>query len=140
MRSVDPFDIAIGSNEFRQICYEINNLPVDPNCTSSFDGMSGAFGFPDEFPRKLLLSDHPLLCPTIGLLRYLWAYRISLVRGEPRSDLASWWNAVKELAPNWPGFLSVRSSTLMLSVADEIRTKADKLTRDFDALDQKFSK
>ena len=137
MQSPDPFDIKLDSDEFREICAEMNRLEPDSNLFAVYDGMSGAFKFADESPKSICQKpDHPLLLPLITVLRCLWAFRVSLVRGKPRPDLEVWWTAARETAPHWPGFLEDRCSTLMLPFCTVCEESSRRLSNDFDKLDK----
>lgn len=86
------------------------------------DLLSGGFKFNDEVP--LTHSDDPdLMIPLINVLRRLWAYRMSLVKGEPRTDLTPLWDLVRQRAPNWAGFAPERCSKSMAPAVDSLKLK-----------------
>lgn len=132
----DPFAITPSSEEFGCICKALNLLQIDTNARPTHDGMSGGFKYSDEVPQALR-SDHNLSLHMVTVLRSLWGYRLSCVRGQPRSDLAPWWEAAKALAPRWPGFDDQRCSKSMLSVAEGCYDTARRLSRDLDSLENR---
>ena len=73
----------------------------DPRCEVFYEIMSGALVWRDEttdkFPTHLFWA-----------LRFLRAYRTSLMLNAPRHELAPYWNHALALAPNWIGFLPSR--------------------------------
>lgn len=66
-----------------------------------YDWMSGALVWRDE-----TRPDTPTRL--IWALRPVWAYRTSLMLGEPREELAQCWQFGLERFPNWVGFLPER--------------------------------
>ncbi len=136
MSDRNPFHIEIGSVEFNQICRVLNDFEESANAHSGFDGMSGGFKFSDEVPKDPSALG-PLLEPMICVLRYLWAYRISLVAGNPNASMEPWWIAVRDLAPGWPGFKDARCSAAMLTLAEITNSRSDQLYNDLDELDRK---
>ena len=78
---------------------------VDPAATRQFEIMSGGFMWSDERPGagySEAAGDYAM--------RFLFAYRASLVRGRPRAELRAVWEAVLAACPEWPGFLPERCS------------------------------
>jgi len=47
----NALDLEPGKPEFSEICSELNQLRIDPQANPTFDAMSGAFIFVDEFPK-----------------------------------------------------------------------------------------
>ena len=105
----DAYQCEIGSDIFRRVCVELNSAAFDSNAKWSVEIMSGGVRFSDEIPASIKSSDE-LQLPAVTLFRRLWAYRQSLLNGEPRADLEPTWAAVKNLAPNWVGFTPNRCS------------------------------
>ena len=109
----------------------LRGLTVDPSATRHFEMMSGGFLWSDEKPAGYSDSaaDYPL--------RHLLAYRASLVRGQPREELRSVWDAVLAACPQWPGFLPERCSP---ALAEELERAYKSSMRSLDRLDRAFSK
>jgi hypothetical protein len=75
----------------------------EPDLSSKpfYEWMSGALIWRDE-----TRTDTPTR--VVWALRPIWAYRTSLMLGEPRAELAEAWRFGREHFPNWVGFLSER--------------------------------
>lgn len=129
----DPIDVT--SQSFIEICEALHRLPVDSDATWAFDGMSGGFKYSDEVPLSFVKSNDPLQDQVVTVLRLLWGYRVTLVRGEPRVDLQDHWHAVESLAPSWPGFLRERCSAASTEIASECLKRAQALSKGLDELD-----
>ncbi|QDT27188.1 hypothetical protein Enr10x_25030 [Gimesia panareensis] len=139
----NAFDLKPDEPEFEKICRDLNRLVVDPQASPSFDGMSGAFNFSDEFPKAYLSAEgepDSLLLPCISLLRYLWAYRQSLILCTPRSELKHLWFKTRESAPDWPGFLPERCSPEMRETALNCAAEAVRFSAALDDLDVRSSR
>lgn len=103
------WDLELDSEPFKVICQFLNRTIPTTDATLHYDVMSGGYRFSDESPADSVRNlDEALILPLITLLRCLWAYRLSVVRGTPRVELAEWWNSARSLAPNWCGFLPDR--------------------------------
>jgi hypothetical protein len=129
--------IDVTSPSFVDICDALNRLPAASDATWAFDGMSGGFKYTDEVPLSFVRSDASRKDQVITVLRVLWGYRVTLVRGEPREDLQAYWHAVKSLAPAWPGFLSERCSAASTEIASECLKRANDLSKGLDELDRR---
>jgi hypothetical protein len=92
----DAYDLELGSDRFLFLCTKLNATVRRDDAAWSADILSGGFKFsdeiPDDFDESLDLS-----LPLIAMLRRLWAYRVSLVEGKPRPDLASTWELTRSL-------------------------------------------
>ena len=67
-----------------------------------FDLLAGAVVWPDatrQWPRRPRTPTE-----VIWALRHLWAYRTSLMLGQPREELAEYWRFGLEHFPKWVGF------------------------------------
>jgi hypothetical protein len=109
----------------------LRRLRADPQATRQFEMMSGGFLWSDEKPAGY--SD----AAADYALRRLLAYRASLVRGRPREELASTWEAVLAACPEWPGFLPERRSP---ALAEELDRASKSSMRSLDRLDRAFHK
>jgi hypothetical protein len=69
--------------------------------------MSGGLVWSDEFPREAISA-----CIAVDnwAFRLVWAYRASLIRGQPREELRAAWDQLAREFPKWPGFLPERRS------------------------------
>src|SRR2546423_820147 len=103
----------------------LRGLRHDPQATRSYEMMSGAFVWSDERPADYcdVEADYAF--------RFLIGYRASLVRGEPREELRSIWEAVSEACPEWPGFRPERCST---DLAGDLDDASNRMVRRIDAL------
>jgi hypothetical protein len=104
----DPFDLEFGSDQHHALLEFFNKATIQPNASIQFDILSGAYRFTDESP--VIGDDSDLGLRRVTLLRILCAYRISVIRGSPRMELAHWWELAKAKAPNWAGFAEGRCS------------------------------
>tara|TARA_R110002049_G_scaffold67641_1_gene175618 strand:- start:753 stop:1205 length:453 start_codon:yes stop_codon:yes gene_type:complete len=135
-------DMEFDKSVFQNIFRELDHLITDPQASPSFDGMSGAFKFADEFSKHLIYDEeHPesLLLPCISLFRSLWGYRQSLILGIPRSELENVWNATITYAPNWPGFQPKRCSPEMRETALRCVTESEIFSTALDDLNERIS-
>ncbi|MDB5387945.1 MAG: hypothetical protein JWM11_3591 [Planctomycetaceae bacterium] len=111
MQQENPWHLALNSGRFKILCQFLNRTTPNTDATLHYDVMSGGYRFSDESPPDSLRDfDQELILPLITLLRFLWAYRLSVVHGTPRNELAEWWHSTKVLAPNWSGFSPERVS------------------------------
>lgn len=109
----------------------LRGLRVDPTATRSYEAMSGGFFWSDERPAPPYsesASDYAM--------RFLLGYRASLVRGQPREDLRSVWDAVLAACPGWPGFLPERRSP---TLAEELVQTSRRTLRRLEKLDRVLS-
>ncbi|WP_291178943.1 hypothetical protein [Gimesia sp.] len=140
--NVNANDLEFNKSEFQIIFSELDQLNTDPQASPTFDGMSGAFKFADEFPKHLINDENPpesLLLPCIGLLRSLWGYSQSLILGTPRSELEKIWNETIKYAPNWPGFQPKRCSPKMRETALRCVTESKYFSTALDDLNERIS-
>lgn len=140
MSSHDPFELPVDSPQCRFLCAALNDARPQAGAQGRPELFSGGFKFSDEIPRSLFDSDEHVL-QLVTLMRCLWGYRASLVRGEPRSDLAPYWNVTKQLAPNWAGFAAERCSPRMMEFLDgPVREQFEAFVNDCDRLDASLSR
>jgi hypothetical protein len=110
----------------------LRGLRVDPQATRHYEMMSGGFFWSDERPGP----DYSEIAGDYAM-RFLFGYRASLVRGQPRADLRSLWEAVLAACPEWPGFLTERCSP---ALAEELARASKSGLRDLDRLDRVLSR
>jgi len=77
----------------------------DPAAACQYDVMAGGLVWSDEVPSP---GDHAPNLRSSVHLRSVIAYRASLTLGQPRVELESDWNELRQLLPNWPGFREER--------------------------------
>ncbi len=99
--------------------------------------LSAGFNFDDEIPDGLTESPDPFR-PLTELLRSLWVYRLSLVNGKPRPDLAHTSEWTRRLAPQWAGFAPDRCSAIIQSVVGEVRVRDVEFARDIEPLEARL--
>ena len=76
----------------------------DPSASTSFEMLSGAVFWSDEDVLEFFsLSRH-----REGSAHELFAYRTSLLVGEPRAELRYAWGEAMERCPEWIGFRAER--------------------------------
>jgi hypothetical protein len=136
--SEDGFELTLSSECFRVLCTKLNTTVFKRDAPWSVDILSGGFKFSDEFPDNV--NEPAVLLPLITLLRRLWAYRVSLVEGKPRSELGPTWELTKALAPKWAGFTPDRCSPGMKPIVDEVKAKDSQFAQDIERLEEELKK
>jgi hypothetical protein len=107
----------------------LESLRFDPNARRSYELLSGGFVWTDE------TCDGVWHAPDAGdeqwyVLRYLWGYRASLIRGAPDERLRSTWDAMVANYPDWPGLRPERRSTALAAELEaQARVALDDLER-----------
>jgi len=81
---------------FEKHAQKLSNLPHSETARRFYELMSGAVMWEDEKP-NIPFSE-------LGWFRAALAYRSSILLGEPRTEFEDIWNALKRIAPDWPGF------------------------------------
>lgn len=132
--ATDPFDLKFGSEEMNVLLEILDKTAIQPNASNKVDIMSGAYKFSDEIPK--MDEDSNLLFPLVTLLRNLWAFRISLVRENPRMELAHWWDMTKKNAPNWAGFAEERCSVAAMPYVHECEIRCQNFDKEAKAFEQ----
>ena len=103
----------------------------DPDAKRSYELMSGGFVWSDEYPSGFSFATDD------SAFRFLVGYRASLIRGAPREELRSVWDAVLAGYPDWPGFRPERRST---DLVVELDAASKHMMRSVDALDRSCRK
>lgn len=86
-----------------------------PDAERTFEGMSGGFMWSAE-----RLTDVASICSKLDnwAFRYVIAYRASLIRRKPRSELIEPWEQLRIACPDWPGFRPERSDPALEEALD----------------------
>ena len=86
-----------------------------PDAKRSFELMSGGFVWSDE-----RLGDISLLCVELDnwAFREVIAYRASMIRNAPRTELHEPWDQLMQECPDWPGFRPERSDHSLMKALD----------------------
>lgn len=86
-----------------------------PDAKREFELMSGGFVWSDEH-----LGDIALLCVELDnwAFREVIAYRASLIRSAPRTELREPWEQLRRECPDWPGFRPERCDPSLESAMD----------------------
>jgi hypothetical protein len=82
--------------EFEKYARLLNDLSIDGTAVPFYELMSGALMWPDE-KAKMPVAE-------LGWFRAALNFRSSLILQGPRTEFEPVWNALKQAAPNWPGF------------------------------------
>jgi hypothetical protein len=115
-----------------EIVEEFRKLKYDPNAKSSYEWMSGGLIWKDEFTSELIAGLSKQTHPIINyLLRYLWAYRSSLVVGKERLEFRKIWQTVYSQVPFWPGFTPERLDS---SLAKKLFEGRKQMEQELDSL------
>lgn len=139
MSSKYEYELDLHSDKFRVLCNKLNMTLCKEGATWTADIFSGGFKFSDEFPEGLNEPEMiDLALSVTTLLRRLWTYRMSLIEGKPRSDLAVTWESTMTLAPRWAGFTPERCSPRMQSIVDGVRSKKTQFAEDVDRLEARI--
>jgi hypothetical protein len=139
MEPREAYHLELGSDRFLFLCTKLNATVRRDDASWSVDILSGGFKFNDEIPDGL--SESPeLFLPLTTLLRRLWAYRSSLVEGNPRPDLHPTWESTRQLAPQWAGFAPDRCSANVRSLVAEVKSRDEQFARDVERLEPRLRK
>jgi hypothetical protein len=133
----DARDSELHTDCFTLICGLLNTTDLKGDAVWTVDIFSGGFKFSDEIPD---VSDESfeVTLSLIALLRRLWAYRVSLVEGEPRADLAPTWESASRLAPHWVGFTPDRCCSGMQPIVNELKSKDLQFAQDIEQLEHEW--
>ncbi len=94
--SIEPFRRAIPDLSKRMRECEIRQDAQLSHCI-----FSGGIYWSDEIPNDLSMSE-------IDLMRFLIHFRTKKVLGRFNSEFSELWEEMKEIAPDWPGFIEER--------------------------------
>jgi len=97
-----PTEHSLITPGFEKHARLLNDLPVSQAPHYVYELMSGALMWNDE--RAVLPFSE------LGWFRAALAYRSSVILGEPRTEFEPIWDALKCIAPMWPGFKRERCS------------------------------
>ena len=136
----NPYELVYESEQCAFLLSRLNETTAKTDATFQVDIMSGAYRFSDEVPELEHAVEEQNILPLITLLRKLWAYRISLVRGNPRKDLECWWGMAKQRAPKWAGFANLRCSEDAVDYAERCSQHFIRFERDAIALEERLKK
>ncbi len=140
MQQEDPWHLALDSDRFKILCHFLNRTIPHSDASLHYDVMSGGYRYSDESPAQSLQDfDESLILPLTTLLRFLWAFRLSVVRGTPRAELAEWWDSAKSLAPNWSGFSPERCSESRIQFTEFCDVHRKEWEEESEALDKQLS-
>ncbi len=86
-----------------------------PDADRTFELMSGGFVWSDE-----RLVDVAHICTEVDnwAFRSVIAYRASLIRGVPRTELVEPWDQLRLVCPDWPGFRPERADPSLKKALD----------------------
>jgi hypothetical protein len=104
----------------------------NPQAACSYEGMSGGLVWADEFPREAISA-----CIQVDnwAFRFVWGYRASLIRGQPREELRTPWDQLAQECPQWPGFRPERRSA---ELRERLETESARFLAEFDSLFDKL--
>jgi hypothetical protein len=100
----DDWDNFDPYRTLNQYSGHLNGIRSAGNQLPFYELMSGGLVWEDE--TRGILQRMPT--EVIWALRALWAYRTSLMLGEPREELAEFWEYGLAHFPRWVGFLPER--------------------------------
>lgn len=86
-------------------------LECDPDLDPVYEGFSDSLIWLDEINSEFEEACRPILPEAGSVIRSLWAYRASVVRGSADSRFERLWAEMESNYPNWPGLLPDRRST-----------------------------
>jgi len=121
-----PADLRI-TPQFKKYARLLNTLSVCDTATPFYEMMSGALMWPDE---KASLPSLEL-----GWFRATLAFRSSLILNSPRTEFEPIWQAVKKIAPKWPGFRPERC-TPSAELVEILNKQKGKSARGLDRIDR----
>lgn len=139
MLSNTSYDLDLSSECFRFLAARLNAMDCKNEAAWSVDIFSSSFKFDDETPDEtIVFNGFDISLKLATLMRRLWGYRMSLIMGNPRLDLAETWESGKSLAPNWAGFRTDRCSSAMQPIVQEVREKILQFDQDIGRLEAQF--
>jgi hypothetical protein len=135
MTNSEVDDVNPGSEDFITLCTHLNSLVRRDAAACAPDLFSGGFKFSDEVPADIENLGENLM-PLVNLLRCLWGYRASIVRGNLRQDLAPYWDGARMYAPRWAGFSPERSSAEMKIHVDNAARRSKEFVAELERMDR----
>lgn len=130
------YELDLNSERFLFLCAKLNAMVCKEGATWSADIFSGGFKFSDETPGDVYECEYIEVALSLTtLMRRLWAYRMSVVEGRPRPDLAATWELTRALAPQWAGFTPDRCSPKMQPIVDGVKFKLEQFDQDTERLE-----
>ena len=106
-----------------------------PDARPAYDVLSDALVWPDE-RAGLLPAARRLKIQNWSIVRYLWAYRTTLILENPDEQLRFLWDRGLELFPSWPAFDPRRQSThyrrVYLKAHHKCSAQLDEIERELD--------
>ena len=108
----------------------LNDLSFSKTALPIYEVMSGALMWEDEKP-EIPFSE-------LGWFRAVLAYRTSIILGQPRREFESIWSALREIAPNWPGFRAERCTSTP-ELVEQFGAQKKKSIRALDRMDAALS-
>ena len=110
----------------------MRNLVRSPRATFSYDMLSDALIWSDEFPKPGVLAQ----VPGWDVIRFVLHFRTTLILGEPYEEYREYWDEALRLFPEWPGFAPERRSSELRADFREksawARAELDELEREMD--------
>ena len=82
----------------------MRDLVQDPRATCTYEVMSGALVWSDEFPELRALAR----VRGWSIIRVVLRFRTELILGEPNEQYREYWDEALRLFPEWPGFAPER--------------------------------
>jgi len=104
----------------KSIAPQLNHLKVDDRATIGYDLFADALVWSDEYPEAMDEDVQSYQC-----LRIVLRYRTAGLLGEHEDALEVYWNAAKELFPDWPGFRRERCTRSAELQQEYIRLKGN---------------
>lgn len=139
MKSKHVYENDPNSEHFVSLCLKLNSTQCKANASWFAEVFSGGFMFNDEIPDDIHTPElREFSLSMNALLRRLWAYRMSLVEGKPRCNLAATWELTRALAPQWAGFAPDRCSPKMQSVVDDVRSELEQYDQDIERVERRI--
>lgn len=115
---------------FEALAIRLDNLSADPRAKCRYDLFAGALVWSDERPTW---DNAETDFPGLGDLRALWAYRASLILGEPREKFQAVWELALRLCPNWPGLLPERRDPALADAYGKLAAAGQSSWEEMDA-------
>lgn len=112
--------------DFERYARRLNGVSFSETATPFYEMFSGALMWEDE--------KAPLPFSELGWFRAVLAYRTSKIMGQPRTEFESIWNALREIAPDWPGFREERCQSTS-KLAEMVEKERNTAKRSIDRLE-----
>jgi hypothetical protein len=95
----------------------LSKQKYDPNATRGYELCTGSFTWSDEIPQQDKVAKRVYL-PIRWFMQQIYAYRTSLIRGQPDERFSRYWEDIQRDCPDWPALRPERCSPILCAELD----------------------